>query len=452
MCVNLCEKLRTMAVNFYLDKRTDKKGDSPIRVSVSINGIRFLSSSGYKIAPDKWDTRKQQVKKGAASANGLTYMTINTILSKIKDFFTDYENEAVRQMRKVSVEDIKKAFSTHFGGVRKSAQPERTTDAPLISDLISDFIKKESVQKQWTVSTTKKFHTIRQHLIKMNASLSLSNVNKDLPTSFAAYLMGVGMGNVTTAKYIKLLKWFLRWLSGQGYEISQDCLSAEINIKTAHKKIIFLKWEELMGLLHYEIPPTGTIVPLTSPSGKPYTKIVLTRSGYVKARDIFAFCCFTGLRYSDAANLKWSNIEKDTISITTIKTTDSLVIQLNKYSKEILDKYRSVQEDGGFIFPHITNQKMNMYLKDICELCGINEPITQTYFYGTERVEKTMPKYALIGTHAGRRTFVCNALMLGIPAEIVMKWTGHSDYSAMKPYIDMTNEAKEKEMAKFDKL
>lgn len=143
MCVNLCEKLRTMAVNFYLDKRTDKKGDSPIRVSVSINGIRFLSSSGYKIAPDKWDTRKQQVKKGAASANGLTYMTINTILSKIKDFFTDYENEAVRQMRKVSVEDIKKAFSTHFGGVRKSAQPEQTTGAPLISDLISDFIKKE---------------------------------------------------------------------------------------------------------------------------------------------------------------------------------------------------------------------------------------------------------------------------------------------------------------------
>ena len=53
-------------------------------------------------------------------------------------------------------------------------------------------------------------------------------------------------------------------------------------------------------------------------------------------------------------------------------------------------------------------------------------------------------------THAGRRTFICNALSLGIPAQVVMKWTGHSDYKAMKPYIDIADDIKANAMNKFN--
>ena len=80
------------------------------------------------------------------------------------------------------------------------------------------------------------------------------------------------------------------------------------------------------------------------------------------------------------------------------------------------------------------NRKMNEYLKELCELMGIDSPVTQTYYRSSERIEETVPKYALIGTHFGQRTFTCNALMLGIPPQVVMKWTGHKDYSAMRPY------------------
>ena len=62
------------------------------------------------------------------------------------------------------------------------------------------------------------------------------------------------------------------------------------------------------------------------------------------------------------------------------------------------------------------------------------------------------PKYALLSTHAGRRTFICNALALGIPAQVVMKWTGHSDYKAMKPYIDIADDIKANAMNKFNQL
>ena len=62
------------------------------------------------------------------------------------------------------------------------------------------------------------------------------------------------------------------------------------------------------------------------------------------------------------------------------------------------------------------------------------------------------PKYELLVSHVGRRTFICNALSLGIPAQVVMKWTGHSDYKAMKPYIDIADDIKAVSMSKFNML
>ncbi len=95
---------------------------------------------------------------------------------------------------------------------------------------------------------------------------------------------------------------------------------------------------------------------------------------------------------------------------------------------------------------------MNNYLKELAELAGIDEPIRETYYQGNKRIDKVTPKYALLGTHAGRRTFICNALALGIPPQVVMKWTGHSDYKSMKPYIDIADDIKASAMSKFDKL
>lgn len=95
---------------------------------------------------------------------------------------------------------------------------------------------------------------------------------------------------------------------------------------------------------------------------------------------------------------------------------------------------------------------MNDYLKELAELAVIDEPIRETYYIGNKRIDEVTPKYALLSTHAGRRTFICNALSLGISANVVMKWTGHSDYKAMKPYIDIADDIKANAMNKFDQL
>ena len=98
--------------------------------------------------------------------------------------------------------------------------------------------------------------------------------------------------------------------------------------------------------------------------------------------DVFLFCCFTSLRYSDVRNLKRSDVKSDHIEVTTVKTADSLSIELNKYSKAILEKYKDIHFENHMALPVISNQKMNDYLKELGELAEINEPIRETYYKG----------------------------------------------------------------------
>jgi integrase len=151
------------------------------------------------------------------------------------------------------------------------------------------------------------------------------------------------------------------------------------------------------------------------------------------------------------AALQRTDIAGNYIFVTTQKTNDRLPIDLNKYSKAILEKYKDQKFPNGLALPVITNQRMNEYLKDLCELCGLNTPITRVVVRGGQRVQEVQPKFNLIGTHAGRRTFICFALSSGIPPQVVMKWTGHSDYKAMKPYIDIAEKTKAEAMKQLEK-
>ena len=222
------------------------------------------------------------------------------------------------------------------------------------------------------------------------------------------------------------------WAFKQGLHQNNAYDTFKPKLKDTQKKIIFLTWEELNKLREFKISPT--------------------KQALERVRDVFLFQCFTGLRYSDVFNLRRSDIKGDHIEVTTVKTSDSLIIELNDHSRAILEKYKDVEFENDRALPVITNQKMNDYLKELAELAEINEPVRQTYYKGNERIDEVTPKYALLGTHAGRRTFICNALALGIPPQVVMKWTGHSDYKAMKPYIDIADNIKASAMSKFNQL
>ena len=405
----------------------------PIRMRVNFASKRIEFTTGYRIDSAKWDADKQRVKNGCSNKLKQSASEINASLleyyTEIQSIFKRFEVEDVMPTPK----QIKEAFNALHKPVSEEPKPKKEALPCDFFQVFDDFVEDCGRQNNWTDSTFEKFAAVKNHLTNFREGLTFEFFDERGLNDYVGYLRDVKeMRNTTIGKQLSFLKWFLRWAFKKGVHQNNAYDSYKPKLKSTQKKIIFLTWDELNRLREFKIPSN--------------------KQALERVRDVFLFQCFTGLRYSDVFNLRRSDIKGDHIEVTTVKTSDSLIIELNNHSKAILDKYKDVAFEDDKVLPVITNQKMNDYLKELAELAGIDEPVRQTYYRGNERIDEVTPKYALLGTHAGRRTFICNALALGIPPQVVMKWTGHSDYKAMKPYIDIADDIKANAMSKFNQL
>lgn len=439
-----------MAVKFYLDKRPSKiSKEYPIRVSLSIKGTTLISTIGYSVDKSVWEAGRIS-KKSYKNSKGVTAKELNAKLAQLESHFASYDLETKTKPTK---EELKRQISLGLldkgeeAAVLEEAKPTR----PSIFEYLEEFKKEQSIANEWAYGTMQCWKTFGNHLKDFDKSITFEDFDEFGITKFIVYLRGtLNMEEKTVQKQYSNLKWFLNWAIRKGYT-SQDFINRyKAKFKVLEKPVIFLTKEELLKLYRYEIPANGTKVQLLDNNGNEYEKQVHDASGLSKTRDLFCFCAFTSLRYSDMANLRRNDIKDGILYITTQKTNDRIPIDLNAFAKEILDKYAKEKFDDDLALPVISNQKMNKYLKDLGELCGFTEPIKRVCFRGGKRVEEIYPKYSVLGTHAGRRTFICFALSSGIPPQVVMKWTGHSDYSAMKPYIDIAEKTKANAMNLFE--
>ena len=400
----------------------------PIRMRVIFASQRIEFTTGYRIDAAKWDADKQRVKNGCTNKLKQSASDINTDLLRyytiMQEVFKEYE---VRDIMPTP-QEVKNAFNNK---VNPTEEPQEIQKG--FWEIFDEFVAECGKLNNWTASTYEKFAAVKNHIKEFKTDPTFVYFDEEGLNNYVDFLRKTkDMRNSTIGKQLGFLKWFIRWAFKKGYHQNIAYDTFKPKLKNTPKKVIFLTWDELNKLKACDIP-----------QNKQYLE---------RVRDVFLFCCFTGLRYSDVYNLRTSDVKADRIEITTVKTADSLVIELNNHSKAILEKYKDVHFEDNKVLPVISNQKMNDYLKELGELAEINEPIRETYYKGNQRIDEVTPKYALLGTHAGRRTFICNALALGIPAQVVMKWTGHSDYKAMKPYIDIADDIKANAMSRFNQL
>ena len=412
---------------FLLDKEKDKL-DARTRYRIKWEGNIVAFNLGYRIEVEKWSNETQRCK--ANTTHGKKKIPASVINRKLQLFEQACE-DTIKYFEVQKIVPTKEQFQSVFNsniGREKKVVLEKS-----FFQYYDDFMAEEGAFNQWTEATKTKLKVIRNHLFNFDSELTFEKLTEQKFIEYLNYLQReLKLKNSTILKHISFVKWFLRWSCRKGYNTNTFFEVFKPKLKDTQKKVIFLTPTEFKQFREYQIPEQ-----------KKYLE---------RVRDVFLFQCFTGLRYSDVENLKKSDIRDNFIEVTTIKTSDSLKIELNQHSRGILEKYKDYKDTKGRALPVITNQKMNEYLKELAELAGIDEPIRETYYIGNERFDEVTPKYALIGTHAGRRTFICNALSLGIPPQVVMKWTGHSDYKAMKPYIDIADETKANAMSKFNLL
>lgn len=428
-------------ISFKLEKRKSKGVDIvenvPIRMRVTYGGTRVDFTTGYRVDVAKWDESAQRVKAKTSNKQRQTASEINDALDELRTelqkIFKEYEVKEILP----ATEELREVFNIKIKGESIKERDIKTAlDAvPGVSlwERFDEFVNVNGRNNNWTKSTVAKVNVFGRHLKAFKENVTFEYLDERGIAEFLDYLQEKkGMRNSTLSKMYGILLWFMKWALNQGYHTNNAYDRFKPRYKKPEKPIVFLTIEELKKVAAIEIP-----------TEKQYLE---------RVRDVFFFCCWTGLRHSDVYNLRKSNIKKDHIELTTIKTSDTLRIDLNKHSRAILAKYADVVFPNGKVLPVISNQKMNDYLKELGILAELTEPITQTYYCQRERIEETRPKHELLCTHTGRRSFICNALALGIPPQVVMKWTGHSDYSAMKPYIAVADSIKSKEMSKFDAL
>ena len=285
-----------------------------------------------------------------------------------------------------------------------------------VCELFEQYLIERAREAFWAPRTNQNNKTFLEHIKRFDNTLCLSRINKEVLTRFIDYLrVTMDMEDSSVRKQFKILTSFLHWAQASGYVLPHEVTRFRPVFKIPHKPVIFLSRDELLTLYRFDIPANGTIVTLKDINGQAYIKKVKHPHRLEIARDLFCFLALTGLRFSDMAALRRSDIVEGTLNVVTQKTNSRIQIKLNSYALAILEKYRGKTLNSNKALPVICNQRLNMYLKEVCELCGFNTPIHITLFKHGRRCDITVPKYSKITSHCGRRTFICFMLSIGVP-------------------------------------
>jgi site-specific recombinase XerD len=398
-----------MNIRLMIQKtKPNRAGLCPIYVEVSINpkdGKKetLRIATGEKVPPKHWG-RRQEVTAGYAG-----YGDINEAILKKKLEV----QQVVRDKAGASLAEIKDTLEQ-----RSNVEPEAT-----LVGLYEQY--KGSKSKTLTPNGMKNITALYNTLVEYE---------KDRKTGLYPRLLDVRFyddfcefsrktqSNNTIYKRTEIFRIFLNYLTSRG-----------LNDNLSYKK--------------WQLPKTVStqIMTLTKSELDTLFELQLNNKKLDRVKDLFVFLCSTGLRFTDALNIKPHHIHDGHIRHRASKTQEVVSITLNKYSKAILEKHGN---DMSALT--ISNQKMNEYVKDVCREAGLTTLVSYHKLEGGRTTDENKEKCELISTHTGRRTFATLSLELGMRQDVVMSLTGHKDYRSFKKYVEHSNRIKEAEMDKWN--
>ena len=269
-----------------------------------------------------------------------------------------------------------------------------------------------------------KFGSLKGHLEafekKQEMSFNLDTITDITMEDLQTFMYNEqNLNTQSTSKYIGIFKIFLNWCVKRKHTVNSDFRNFIATTQPDTLKVIMSN-DDLQLIRLAEID-----------------------KGYLQnTQSLFLLACLTGLRYSDFSRINKQHLKKDsegyTLSIRQQKTEEYIDIPLTPEAADICLKLID-----GSVHP-ISNQNMNTYVKELCKLAGIDEPFEKHIYKGRDKTVQIVPKYELVSTHTGRRTFCTNLLNSGIPAEVVMQFSGHRDYKSFSKYVNIPKKAQMK--------
>lgn len=421
--------------------KPDKNGLCPVRLLYQMSGKVKYYKTREKLRPQHWNTKLQQaIYLDAKQAKKLLPSIPFKLLPTSGEI--DDINHYLTGLR-VLVKNIEKKFELNnelysiemiVGALNENQIKTTKTEAPTnqLFDFIDTYIEDNKASRE--PGSLSVYKALKGHLLayqtEKKKKVTFEMMDYSFFQDFQNFLITprnvyvpskkkdtegkwklISLNNTTIAKQLSTIKTFLNYARLRGIKV--DGNYSDFKIKKESLEVIALTNEEFETLLKLDLSGNKRLD---------------------QVRDVFCFSCSTGLRYSDLSQLKQEHIKRNEIRLTVTKTKKPLLIPLNRYSHDILSKYAGQHKP----LPVISNQKTNEYIKELCKLAGILEPVEIVRFRGAKKEAIVYPKSDLISIHTGRKTFCTLSLEKGMSAEEVMQISGHKDYQSFKRYVKIT--------------
>ena len=401
---NLREPKSNKPTNIYLVCRIDRK--------------QIRLSTGVKVYPEHWNVKKQEayISCRLSELDNLNNTIVNTKIIEIKNRFLQYKRYLCDNPNEIgnSVKILKKFI---YKDTMEKEKQNINAVHWLRNTLALDRTIKDSTRADY-VKQIKFFEAFLNEVGKY--PISFSDINLPLIKDYESYLFNKEVGKGKTTKTttvgnkVEKIICILKRAEQQGMiDIHESNLDKykKPRSKEGDSNDIFLTEEEISKIYALEL------------SGKEE-----------QVRDLFVLQCWIGQRFTDTQSIN-EGIMKDNGNIIEIiqeKTKHKVSVPLLPIAKEILAKYENQ-------FPIFTNQTALNYLTKIGEKAGITRLHTVVEHRGDEVTKKQVPVYKLIKTHTARRSFICNMLLRGFDAHLIMKITGHNDVESFQKYVKLTS-------------
>lgn len=279
-----------------------------------------LAWSAGEVSKTIPDPKNPKKKIPYETSKGVKAQDINTALQEMKTHFMKYENSC---KEKPSVQELKHQMTVALEKPVEQDVPVKVKKVGFYTRL-EEFIQEESAANSWAYATLQVWKTFTHHMKDFNPKVTFEYFTEAGINKFIAYLRGKDLEEKSVQKHFRNLRWFLYWALRKEYTKEDTIRRYRPKFKVLDKPVIYLTKEELMHLYHFQIPANGVKVTLRDMYGEEYEKTVEDAGGLAKTRDLFCFCAFTSLRYSDMAKLMRTDIIGDTMYVTTMKTYDRL--------------------------------------------------------------------------------------------------------------------------------
>lgn len=394
-------------VNLYLKDYNSKKKTAIRAVINDGRGVQYKVYSGISINPKHWSKAKKYVLSADPNA-----VTKNKHLEEFQDNLLDAYLSAKREGISVTTEYLK-----------EKAWPKEE-NALSFWQVWDVFI--ESKRQQYRKQSFAKFRSLQKHLQEFEEifkkPFSLQNIDEVILEDLQRFFYEVKELNTQSSqKYIGVFKIFLNWATQRKYTANADFR----NFKPIRQ------------------PQTLKVV-LTDEEIQKIESVELKDKNYLRnVRELLILSCLTGLRFGDYSKVqsqhyKVGNDGESYLLLMQNKSDGYVEVPLTSRAVEVVKSLIS-----GEVHP-VSNQKMNKYVKELCQIAGVDEPCEIHRFRGREKTVQVKPKYEMITSHIGRRTFATNLLLKGVAAEVVMQFTGHKDYKSFSEYVNIPKNAQKK--------